>query len=109
MNKGSFESVFFFFFNMDAVLGKVVTLDHLRKRHLIMVNRCCKLDRETVNRLFLHCEIANELWYVIFSHFRLAWVMPSSVADLFACWWTRGSSRSAIVLKMVSLCLTWCL
>jgi hypothetical protein len=88
-----------------AVLGKVVTLDNLRKRHLIVVNRCCKFDEDTVDHLFLHCEIANELWYVIFSRFRLAWVMPSSVVDLFACWWTRGSSRSAIVLKMVPLFL----
>ena len=47
-----------------AVLGKALTLDNLRKRHLIMVNRCylCKSDGETVDHLLLHCEVANALW-----------------------------------------------
>jgi hypothetical protein len=35
--------------------------------------------------------------------------MPSSVADLFACWWTSGSSQSAAVWKMVPSYLLWCL
>jgi len=42
-----------------------------------------------------------------FSRFRLAWVMSKRVVDLFACWWSAGSTRS--VWKMVSSCLLWCL
>jgi hypothetical protein len=93
------------------VLGKVLTLDNLRKRQLIVINRCClcKSDGETVNHLFLHCEVARALWYAIFSRFGLHWVMPNSVVDLFACWWTGGHSRSAMVWKIVPLFLIWCL
>jgi hypothetical protein len=76
-----------------------------------MVNRCylCKSDGETVNHLLLHCEVENALWYAIFNRFGLSWVMPNSVADLFACWWAGGHSRNAIMWKMVPLCLMWCL
>jgi hypothetical protein len=68
------------------VLGKVLTLDNLRKRQLTMINRCCmcKSDGETVDHLFLHCEVARALLYAIFSCFGLNWVMPKRVVDLFA-------------------------
>jgi hypothetical protein len=93
------------------VLGKVCTLDNLKKRQLIMINRCCmcKSNGETVDHLFLCCEVTRALWYAIFSRFGLYWVMPNRVADLFACWWTGGHSQSATVWKMVPLCLLWCL
>jgi hypothetical protein len=76
-----------------------------------VVIRCClcKSDGETIDHLLLHCKIARELWYAIFSRFGLSWVMPSSLANLFACWWMGGSSWSAIVWKIVPLCLMWCL
>jgi hypothetical protein len=44
-----------------------------------------------------------------FSRFGLSWVMPRRVVDLFACWWTVGSTQSAVVWKMVPSCLLWCL
>ena len=76
-----------------------------------MVNRCClcKLNRESVDHLFLHCEDTSALWNAIFRCFGLSWVMPNSVADLFACWWLGGHFRSAIVWKTVPLCLLWSL
>ena len=63
------------------MLGKILTIDNLKKRHLIVINRCylCKSDRETIDHLLLHCEIAHTLWYAIFSRFGLSWVMPSGV------------------------------
>jgi hypothetical protein len=63
----------------------------------------CKLHREFVDHLLIHCEIANALWNTIFSRFGFSWVMPNSMADLFAYWWLGGRSRSAIVFKMVPL------
>ena len=85
-------------------------MDNLRKRQLILVNRCClcKLNGESVDHLLLHCEVACSLWNVRFSCFGLSWVMPNSVKDLFTCWWTGGNSQIAIVWKMVSLCIMWC-
>jgi hypothetical protein len=40
--------------------------------------------------------------------FFLSWVMPRRVVDLFACWWKAGRSRSAVVWKMVPICILWC-
>jgi hypothetical protein len=48
-----------------------------------------------------HCEVACALWNAIFSPFSLSWVMPLRVVDLFACWWTGGRSRSAVVFVVL--------
>jgi hypothetical protein len=99
------------FFAWVAALRKILTLDNLRKRQIIVINRCCmcKKNEESVDHLLLHCEVACVLWSAIFGRFRLSWVMPRRVVDLFACWWTGGRSRSAVVWKMVPCCLLWCL
>ena len=67
------------FFTWMAVLGKIFTLDNLRKSNIIVINRCClcKADGETIDHLFLHYEIALSLWHAIFNRFVLSWVMPS--------------------------------
>ena len=87
------------FFAWTAARSKIPTIDNLRRRGMIMVNRCflCKLDGELVDHLLLHCKVANALWNVFFSRVGLCWVMPSSVRELFACWWTGGRTRSAVV------------
>jgi len=97
------------FFAWAAALGKILTLDNLKKRRVI--DRCCmcKKNGESVDHLLLHCEVACVLWNAIFSCFSLSWVMPRRVVDFFACWWTGGCSRSAVVWKMVHCCLLWCL
>ena len=80
------------FFVWSAALGKILTLDNLRKRNIIVLNRCCmcKRSEEIVDHLLLHCEVASALWYAIFSRFGLAWVMPRWVFDLLAYWWSSG-------------------
>jgi hypothetical protein len=99
------------FFGWSAAQGKILTLDNLRKRQVTVVNRCClcKRDGESVDHLLIHCDIAQALWTALFSRFGLSWVMPLRVVDLFACWWTGGRSRNAVVWKMVPSCLMWCL
>jgi len=98
------------FFAWSAALGKILTADNLRKRKIIIVDRCylCKRDGETVDHLLLHCDVASTLWNHVFSWFGLSWVMPRRVVDLFACWWKAGRSRSAVVWKMVPICILWC-
>ena len=98
------------FFVWSASLGKILTLDNLRRRQIIMVNRCClcKLDGESVDHLLLHCVVARSLWNTILSRFGLSRVMPNKVVDLMACWWYGGNSRSVVVWKMMPLCLMWC-
>jgi hypothetical protein len=98
------------FFTWSAALGKILSMDNLRKRHVIVIDRCymCKRNVESVNHL-LHCEVVCALWNAIFSNFGLSWVMPLQVVDLFVCWWTCSRSRSVVVWKMVPSCLLWCL
>jgi len=51
----------------------------------------------------------SALWSAFFSRFGFSWVMPRRIADLYACWWTSGSSKSAAMWKIVHSCLLWCL
>jgi hypothetical protein len=97
------------FFVWSAALGKILTLDNLRKRQVVVINRCfmCKKDGESVDHLLLHCEVARALWCNILSQLGLSWVMPSSVLDLCACWCSFGRTRSAVVWKMVPICIFW--
>jgi hypothetical protein len=43
------------FFAWPVALGKILTLDNLKKRHVIVIDKCCICMRngETVNHLFL--------------------------------------------------------
>jgi hypothetical protein len=62
------------FFAWSTALGKILIMDNLRKRHIIVVDRCCmcKRDGESVDHLLLHCEVAclvefylQPLWAVL--------------------------------------------
>jgi hypothetical protein len=99
------------FFVWSAALGKILTLDNLRKRHVIVINKSymCKKIGEYVDRFLLHCDVVSTLWSSLFSHFRMSWVMPKQIVDLLACWSSSGRLRSVAVWKMMSICLFWCL
>jgi hypothetical protein len=75
------------FFVQSAAIDKILTLDNLRKRNMVLINRCgmCKRDEETIDHLLLHCECAQALWNAFFSRFGLAWTMPSGVVNLLQC------------------------
>jgi hypothetical protein len=77
----------------------------------VVVNRCwlCESDEESVDHLLLHCGAARALWNAFFVRFGLCWVMPRSVMELLASWWSSGCSRSAVIWKMVPLCIMWCI
>jgi len=57
------------FFAWSAALGKILTVDNFRKRHINIMDRCylCKRDEESVDHLFLHCDVASALWNNIFA------------------------------------------
>jgi hypothetical protein len=48
------------FFVWTAVLGKILTLDNLRKKNIIVTEWCCmcKHSGKSSNHLLLHCEVA---------------------------------------------------
>ena len=66
------------FFAWSVALGKILTMDTLRKRHVIVIDRCClyKKKGESVNCFLLHCEVARALLDDLFTQFELSWVMP---------------------------------
>jgi hypothetical protein len=51
------------FFTWVAALGKILTLDNLRQRHVIVIDRCCmyKMNGESVDHLLPHYEVARAL------------------------------------------------
>jgi hypothetical protein len=99
------------FFVWTAVQNKILTLDNLGRRGLVVVNRCwlCETEAESVDHLLLHCVITNALWNAFFAWFGLCWVMPCSVKELIACWWSGDHTRSAVMWKMVPQCILWCI
>jgi hypothetical protein len=70
---------------------------------MIVVNKCwlCESVEESVDHLLLNCGVANALWNAILNRLGLCWFMTGSVRELFACWCTRGRTRSAVVWKMI--------
>jgi uncharacterized protein with PIN domain len=52
------------FFAWSATLGKIFTVDNLRKMYIIIVDRCClcKRDEESVDHLLLHFALWNTLF-----------------------------------------------
>jgi hypothetical protein len=55
----------FFTWTMD--LGKILTIDNLRRWGLTLVNWCClcKRSKETVNHLLNYCEFTSEIWHLV--------------------------------------------
>ncbi|KAG7984487.1 hypothetical protein I3843_04G163600 [Carya illinoinensis] len=88
------------FFCWVASLGKVLTTDNLRRRGLFIADWCvmCKKDGESVNHLFLHCEVSRFLWDEVLSWTGLHWVMPKDVVDLMVGWkGLKGGKKAASV------------
>ena len=100
------------FFVWVAALGKILTAENLRKRHIILVSwYClCKKDGETVDHLLLHCPFSRKFWDMVFALFGVQWVMPGKIIDLLACWQgCLGRHRHNVIWKCIPHCLTWCI
>jgi hypothetical protein len=50
-------------------LGKILIVDNLWKRHVIIVDRCClcKRNGESMDHILLHCAVAFALWNALFT------------------------------------------
>lgn len=72
------------FFVWCVAWNKILTGDNLRLRGLDFVDCCimCRHCGETVDHLFLHCEMAYRLWSFVFINFGLSWVIPKSIPNL---------------------------
>jgi hypothetical protein len=56
------------FFTCSVALGKILTIDNLRKRNLIVIDWCCmcKKSEKTIDYFLLHYEVARALWNFVF-------------------------------------------
>ena len=45
-----------------------------------------QLGSDLIDHLLLHCPVAQELCWMIFSLFGVQWVMPRGVMNLLECW-----------------------
>ena len=59
------------FLKWMATVGKILTLDNLRKRNVMVTEWCymCKHCGESIDHILLHCKVATELWNVFFQLF----------------------------------------
>uniref|UniRef100_A0A2N9G315 Lon N-terminal domain-containing protein n=1 Tax=Fagus sylvatica TaxID=28930 RepID=A0A2N9G315_FAGSY len=65
-------------------------------------------DGESVDHLFLHCDLARELWNMAFSSFGMYWVMPKQIVDVLASWKGRlGRHKNRHVWEAVPHCVMW--
>ena len=85
------------FFVWTAAMDRNLTMQNLRRRHVMVIDWCymCKVSGESTDHLLLHCPIATDLWNCMLSLFGLHWVMPKGVLELLACW-REGRGKSKI-------------
>jgi len=46
----------------------------------------CVRNVESMDHLFIHCEVTRELWSLIFQSLGVAWVITQRVRDLLVSW-----------------------
>ena len=75
----------------------------------MLVGWCCmcRSADESVDHLFLHCQVAKELWSFIFRCVGINWVLPFRVSDLLFSWWNWFGKRSSGVWNLIPSCLMW--
>jgi hypothetical protein len=83
------------FYAWSATLEKILTLNNLRRRHVIVKDKCCmcKRNEKSVDHL-LHCDVASAFLSVFFNRFGMSWIIPRCVIDLYDCRWSFGRPRS---------------
>ncbi len=100
------------FFIWTEALAKILTIDNLRQRSVIIMDWCCmcKSGGELVNHMLLHCNVAQELWNMILILFGVFWVMTRDVVDLLSCWPSKfGRAEARVIWKAIPNCPIWCL
>jgi hypothetical protein len=65
-----------------TALGKILRIDNLRKRNVVVVEWCymCKTSGESIDQLLIHCEVARALLSSTLNLFGVV-VMPRWVGD----------------------------
>ena len=98
------------FFGWEATWGKVLTLDQLQKRGCALASRCylCQRHEESIDHILFHCVKTKTLWALLFSMFRVQWVLLATVKGTLLGW--NGSfvgKKRKGVWRASPLCLFW--
>jgi hypothetical protein len=69
-------------FVWTATLGKILTQDNLRRRHIVVVEWCCmcKKNGKSIDHILLHCDVTWAVWSFFYSLFEVEWVCQEE------CW-----------------------
>ena len=72
------------FFTWKDNWNKVLTLDHIQRRRWSLANGCCfcLMKEAYVDHILMNYDTARVLWYLLFSLFRMSWVLPTSFREM---------------------------
>jgi hypothetical protein len=79
-------------FSWQLLHYRLPTRSNLAHRHCLPpdTSQACVLCNgyvETVNHLFLHCDVALSIWYAVFNWLGVVLIMPPNMFILFDCFW----------------------
>ncbi|XP_077234220.1 uncharacterized protein LOC143876406 [Tasmannia lanceolata] len=98
------------FFGWSVSWGRIQTIDFLRKRGMWLVDHCplCLSAGESIDHLFIHCQVASYIWGHLFSRFGVSWVASNSMAEFIRSWdWAPWKRKGRILWKMCLLASWW--
>jgi hypothetical protein len=98
------------FFLLGTTLGRILTVDNLRRRGFQLVNQwcLCKKDKETIDHLLIHCEYTADICHLVLNSFGVSWVMPSNILQLLHCWKYLGREHPKVAIwKVIPALLMW--
>jgi hypothetical protein len=63
-----------------------------------VVDWCCICNKsgESIDHLFLHCEVVRDVWSSLFNLFGIDWVMPRRVIELLMSWRDQAGRRDIL-------------
>ena len=109
---GSCAPLISLFFALEAIWGKILTVDTLMKSGWSMANRCClcKDSEESADHILIHCDKAKKLWTVLLTSFGPVWVFPNSMRNLLLQWKVKGLRKKIRAMwRLALICLFWCI
>lgn len=95
------------FFAREAVKERILTMDNLMKRDVIMANRCflSKNCSETCNHLLLWCPVTYKLWSLVFGLLGISWAIDGSAMSKLLAW--EGLSHRNKCFRLIPLIIFW--
>ena len=100
------------FFAWEASWGKVLILDHLKRRGRALANRCflCVEDEEAIEHLLFHCKKAKTLWDLFLLIVGTSWVFLRMVLHNLLAWQGALMGKKHKKIWMATpLCMFWTL